>query len=291
MTNAIKALAIQIARASMWVFWMLHKPLVLRNEKLKGLHKNDTCFIFANGASLKFYDISKLPNNPAIVCAFSLIDKRMSFLNVQYYVTTDSYSLYSILYNTYPLVRKFQWNQVRKIYSDIFKQNKHLKTFVNITNLYSSICRRDNIHYYHYFEDKESFNHDLSGSFSNCRAALDTMLGVAKYLGFSRAVLIGCDYLGTPPVMGHLYSDSKPFSPDPPGVDDLADYRARVKIAAEGINVTVILPDGVTCPDFEFDSYESYFSLKKEYRENKEFIDMRHLIMLRDAAEANQAYM
>jgi hypothetical protein len=113
------------------------------------------------------------------------------------------------------------------------------------------------------------------------------MLGVAKYLGFSEAVLIGCDYLGAPPVMGHFYADKKPYYGD----DHLSEYRARIKAVAEGIDVTVILPEGVTSPDFKFDSYENYFKLKKEYRENKDFIDFRHLEMFRDAARYNQAIM
>lgn len=289
MTSSLKTRFMRIVKLSLRAFWILHRPLVSRNKKLKNIHLGETCFIFANGASLKYYDISQLPNYPAMVCAYSLIDKRMNSLNVKYYITTDSYSLYSILYNTYPHIRKFQWSKIRPLFSDIFKKYKHVTIFVNITNFYSSLCRRKNINYFHYFEDKNSFNHDLAGSFSNCRAALDTMLGVAKYLGFSRAILIGCDYLGTPPVMGHVYADSEPFSE--PRENHLSDYRSRVKIAAEGIDVTVILPEGVTSPDFKFDSFESYFNLKKEYFENKDFIDMRHLEMLRDAARSTQTQM
>lgn len=252
MNNRIKKLGVQVARKLMQAFWALHRPLVLRNKLLKNTHSGETCLIFANGASLKYYDMSKLPNTPAIVCSFSLIDKRFSLLNVKYYVTTDSYSLYSVLFNTYPFIQKLQWSKIRPLYSDIFKSARSLVTFVNITNFYSSLCRRDNVNYYYRFGDRESFNDDLAGSFSNCRGALDTMLGVAKYLGFSRAVLLGCDYLGTPAGMGHFYADSKPFSSNP-DEDRLIDYRARVKIAAEGIDVTVILPDGVTSPDFQFD--------------------------------------
>ena len=115
------------------------------------------------------------------------------------------------------------------------------------------------------------------------------MLGVAKYLGFSKAILIGCDYLGTPPLMGHFYADTEPFSE--PTDDHLSDYRARVKLAAEGIDVTVILPAGVSSPDFQFDSYENYFGLAKEPKKNKDFIDSKHLDLLRDAAVSIQTQM
>jgi len=271
------------------IFWIFHKPLVFRNKTLKNIHSGETCIIFANGASLKYYDISKIPTLPCIVCAYTLLDKRMKSLNVKYYVTTDSYSLYSYLYNTYPHVQRFQKSFIRPLFSEIFKNNKDITTFVNITNFYSSLCRRPNINYYHYFEDKTSFNHDLAGSFSNCRAALDTMLGVAKYLGFSNAILVGCDYLGTPPVMGHVYADTHPFSE--PYDNHLSEYRERVKVAAEGIKVTVILPDGVTSPDFDFDSYENFFGLEKKYKENTALFNIKHIEMLRAAAKVEQAQM
>jgi hypothetical protein len=248
----------------------------------------ETCYIFANGASLKYYDISKLPDNPSIVCAYSLIDKRIESLNVQYYVTTDSYCLYSFLYNTYPHVREFQRNKVRPIFSDLLKKHEKITAFVNVTNYYSTLCRRDNVYYFHHFGDKESLSHNLSENFALCHGALDTMLGVSKYLGFSKAVLIGCDYLGSPPVMGHFYADSKPHTTP---AADLAEYRARIKRVSEGIDVTVILPEGVISPEFEYDSYENYFKLEKNYRENKDFIDAKHLEMLRDAAESEQTIM
>lgn len=270
-------------------FWKCHKPLVAKNEKLKGIHANETCFIFANGASLKYYDISNIPNTPAIVCAYQLIDRRMAGVNVKYYVAgVDSYSMYSVLYNTYPAVRRFQISRIKKIFAGVLEQCDNITCFANITNFYSSLCRRKNMYFFHYFEDKEGFSDDLGGSFSNCRAAIDTMLGVAKYVGFSEAVLIGCDYLGTPPTMGHFYADSAPFAETH---SHLAEYRSRVKRAASGISVRVILPEGSVSPDFEYDSYENYFGLERQYRENIELIDGKYIEMLRRAARANQAQM
>lgn len=115
------------------------------------------------------------------------------------------------------------------------------------------------------------------------------MLGVAKYLGFSKAVLIGCDYLGTPPFFGHFYADRKPFYEA--DEDYLVEYRARLKVAAEGIDVTVIVPEGSTSLDFKYDSYENYFGLERKYRENAEFVDSEQLDLLREAARSRQVYM
>ncbi len=268
------------------MFWHLHRPFVLSNKKFKDLHSGETCFIFANGASLKNYNISAIPQHPIIGCSYALIDTRLQKLNVKYMVSTDSYLFYPYLFNTYPHVKKFQKNKIRALFSEMISRNTDVTFFVNLTNIYSAICRKSNVSYFYHFGDRNSGSHNLAGNFAEMGGALDIMLGVAKYMGFSKAVLIGCDYLGSPPVMGHFYADSKPFEGQ-----YMEEYCDRVKIAAHGIDVLVILPSGVSSPDFTYASYEEYFSLEKKYTSNHEFIDTRHLELLRDAEKSNQAIM
>ena len=282
----MKDLLTRVIKGVLLTFWRLHKVLVLKNKNFKNLHAGETCFIFANGASLKYYDISNIPKYPVIACGYTLIDKRMQSLNVKYMASTDPYLFYPYLYNTYPFVRKFQKNEIREIFADFIANNPQVQFFVNLTNFYSPLCRSDNINYFHHFGDKNSKSYDLAGNFSICDGALDIMLGMAKYFGFSKAILIGCDYLGSPPVMGHFYADDKPFSGT-----YLSEYCSRVKSAAEGIEVLVILPQGISSPDFKFASYEEYFDIEKRYSENCEFIDLKYLERLRVAAKKDQAIM
>lgn len=50
--------------------WLLHRPVVLKNFNLKNLHSGETCLIFGNGSSLKYFDFSVLPDLKAICTAF-----------------------------------------------------------------------------------------------------------------------------------------------------------------------------------------------------------------------------
>ncbi len=270
----------------LYYFWRLHKALVFKNQRFKNQHVGETCFIFANGASLKYYDIASLPQYPAIGCTYTLIDKRMQHLNVKYIASTDSYLFYPFLYNTYPFIRRFQKNNIKQIIERIILGHPSVEFFVNITNYYSPICRNRNINYFHHFGDKASKSNDLAGNFSRMGGALEIMLGMAKYFGFSKAILVGCDYLGSPPMMGHFYADAMPFYGT-----YLSEYCSRAKSAAEGIDVLVILPRGVSSPDFKFSSYEEYFGLEKKYSENFEFIDLANIEQLREAANRWQAVM
>ncbi len=285
----MKKFVLLVIKNLLLYFWRAHRFLVLRNKKFKNIHAGETCYIFGNGGSLKYYDISKLSKDtPVIVCSYSLIDKRMEALNIKYMVVTDSYNLYPWLYNTYPHVRKFQLNRVRPILKKIMEKTKGVHLFTSLTNLYATLFWKNSLNYVFHFGYKTPMSDDMAGNFSNVAGAADVMLATAKYLGFSKAIVMGCDYFGTPPMLGHFYADYEPFEWSS---TDYVDYRARVKVASEGIDVLVILPEGVTSPDFKYDSYENYFGLAKKYQENHEFIDTSDLKMLWIAAKSFQTIM
>ena len=119
------------------------------------------------------------------------------------------------------------------------------------------------------------------------QGALEIMLSTAQYLGFSKAILLGCDYLGKPVIRGHFYADSKPFY----GVNYLPEYCQRIKSITKNIDLLVILPEGITSTDFDFKSYEEYFDLKRNDKKNIDFIDDEYIEMLREAGDAWQVYM
>ena len=80
--------------------------------------------------------------------------------------------------------------------------------FISITNLYSFTKTIKNLHYLpvksvgkNNSSNNSSF--DLSNDFNYLDGSLDIMIGIAKYMGFSKAILLGCDYLGQPKVDGH----------------------------------------------------------------------------------------
>jgi hypothetical protein len=107
-------------------------------------------------------------------------------------------------------------------------------------------------------------------------------------MGFSKAILIGCDYLGSPPQMGHFYYDSQPFFGT-----YLDDYCKKTKQLVDNLklDILVILPKSSISHDFKFDSYESFFNLKRKERPNKEFISNFYLDLMRDASKSDQILM
>jgi hypothetical protein len=275
----------KLLKSSLNYFWKLRKPAVLRNLKFKEMHNGETCLIFGNGGSLKYYDFSALPNLPAIGCSYSLVDKRLTDVDMRYWVVSDPYSLYPIIRNSY--FNSFQRNNRLPIFKKIILANKEKILFTSLTNFYSFVANMDNVNYFHHFGDKSSLSYDLSGNFCTCSGALDIMIGVARYLGFSKAILLGCDYLGSPKFEGHFYGDKIPVI----GKDTPEEYFYRIRQVAGDLNILAIFPKGVRSPVFKSASFEEYFGCPEVYRDNHEIIDKEYLNMMRKAAPLRQIWM
>ena len=259
--------------------------MVVRNNlKYKNIHKGKTCLIFANGGSLKYYNFNAIGNHISIGCSYSLADKRIAALGMTYCVISDAYLLYPFRLDSYS--KKLIINAIGPILKKIIRKNINTKFFTSLTNYYAFLRRPDNLNYFHHFGDKESGSFNLAGNFSNMSGALDIMLGLAKYMGFAKVILLGCDYLGSPKLEGHFYSDEIPVY----GRDDPI-YSSRIKEVAGALDVLVILPKGSSCTAFESATFEECFGVPDSYQENTEIIDDGYLVMMRKAATTNQIFM
>jgi hypothetical protein len=266
-------------------FWSLHSKLSARNSRFKGIHLGETCYIFANGGSLKYYDIDLLPRKLTFCCSFSLIDKRMQNRRPEYNFFTDSYLFYPILFNTYPFVRKFQKNEFSEILQGIIQNNPKTHNFCNITNYYA-VRKFENLSYFHHYGARTGQSYDLAYHFSTCGSALEVMVGAARFMGVQNIYLFGCDYLYDRPQLGHFYADYVPFIGEP-----MPEYLQKMKTTLEGINVKVVRPKGYSCENFDSVTYEDHFGLEPIYRHNHEMIEESILYQMRIAHKKFQLQM
>ncbi len=282
----MKKIFISILKKSLHFFWRLHAPLVRKNIQYKDIHKGETCLIFGNGGSLKYFDFDALPKIPAIGCNFSPIDNRMKKLDFRYWVVPDSYPFLSFYYHmhTNSFRKNFFTTKGRRLFTD----NSDKIIFTSITGLYGNKKGFGKIVYFNHYGDKTTPSYDLAGNFAVSHGSLHAMIGIAKYLGFAKAIVLGCDYLGTPKLQKHFYSDAAPYTE----ADDL-EYVQSVKAVADGIEILVIFPKSksMTCPVFASASFEDYFGSKEIYHENFEIIDPYFLNLMREAASDGILYM
>jgi len=273
-------------RAVQRLFWLSHKGLVKQNSRFHNKHAGETCIIAGNGASLRSHDLEKLDQIPIIGCSYTLIDKRMADLNVKYVFSTDPYLFYPILYNTYPFIRKFQKNLIRGMFEKSIKGNQRVEFFLNLTNFYAPICRQKNVNLIYHFGNKNGEELDMAGNFDGMDGALDIMIAGAKYMGFSKAILVGCDYLGNPPLLGHFYGDQEPYFDE-----HMPDYCDRVEAVSKGIDLLVVLPEGTKSDNFEHTTFEALYASEPKLNTNSDIVSEQHLSTLRTAAASWQAVM
>ena len=274
-------------------FWNLHSYVLKRNIYYRNKHKGETCYIFGNGASIKYFDITKLPNHITIATTFSLFDNRMKKIIPNYYVIPDQYNFYSFAPIFSVNQKKYfplTYNYLSILFKKIISNNQNTIFFISITNYYSYFIRPKNLNFFASSSTKEENkdkSFDLSRDFNYLDGSLDVMIGIAKYMGFSKAILIGCDYLGEPKVEGHFYSDETPSFGKP--IHD--EYFKRIKEISEGIEIMTIFPNNVKSPHFKTFNIQNFDNIDEKYVNNYDIINSDDLTLMRKAAEKNKVYM
>lgn len=267
------------------IFWNLHSPLLRKNIQYKDIHKGETCLIFGNGASLKFYNFNLLPKYPAIGCAYSLIDNRIKNVDLRYLVIADSYGFYPVYYHA--LTNRIRENHAITRGRRMFIENNDKIIFTSVSSLYAKKKGFGKMVYFnHYKKNSNPYSYDLAGSFNSSKGSLDAMIGVAKYLGFKKAILLGCDYLGFPTLNGHFYSNKYPEIGK-----EAVEYCSDKKELLKDIEILVVTPKDVICKYFPYISYSKFTNSVEEYKENFEIIDPFYMNYLREAEADDILYL
>jgi hypothetical protein len=243
------------------------KSFLSSNKKFKDIHQGESCYIFGNGASIKYYDLAEFNDRVSIGCGLLFLHKDFEKLNMPYYYTSHPFFYYPAWTNPYS--HSLERNVLGSIYKSNIYQNRDIEYFVSLTN-YLGLTGRNINYVYHYDElitNKKC--PDLSGKFTFMESALSGMLGIAVYMGFKDIILVGCDYASTPKMQGHFYEYGKwPLR-------DKQSIYAEKPLAAisEIVSVrTVTINENFTGDLIKEISYKSLKKREVNYSENNKII-------------------
>ena len=251
------------------------KNILTRNERFRDIHKGESCYIFGNGASIKYFDIEQFNDRITIGCGLLFLHKDFKKLNTKYYYTGHPFFYYP--YWTNPYSKSIERNTLGSIYKSNIFEHRDIEYFVSLTNYLG--LRGKNINYlYHYdkvFTIKEGS--DLTGKYTFMDSALTGMLGIAVYMGFETITLVGCDYASTPKMSGHFYEYGKRKLNDKKFI-----YSEKPLLAInECVNLrTVTINDDFTGDIVNEIDYKTLMKQELNYSENNEIIDSSALIAL-----------
>ena len=270
-------------------FWRLHKNKLKKNKTLENLYKGDSCVIIGNGGSIKYFDIKRHRGFFYMGTTYSIFHKDVKNLKLDFYVIPQKYDFYPFNFSG-RFKPKWGINYRLKIYKNILKRAKQTRFFINLSNYYGFFKRPKLLNFFYSFNDNKSTNddyeYDLTNNFNYTASSLEIMIGISKYLGFKKIILIGCDYLGVPKLDGHFYSNNDPFVGDP--IDDA--YIQRIKKITTDMQVITIFPKGISSNEFKSFTYDEFFEKnydkKTQIKKNYEIISSEDLNLLKEASKS-----
>ena len=251
-------------------------PLIGQNvKKLKNLHKNDTCYIFGDGVSLKWFDIGAFPKKPTFTLGLMPFHNEAESLDIRYSLCIEPRYFYKY-YKVNSKPKKLWYNEIQKnLYRPYIRDNSNINFFVNLSNY--PVLRKKNIFYTFYKirdEDFEFQRHCILENENVYRGSLRAAIALAIYMGFQEIYLVGCDYTHSTAKSNHWYEKGEGILTPHPGY--LETYFKIAQNYTKLITVTLDQKGGVL-PSI---SYTNLTGKVPRYRENYELISRRNLVTL-----------
>ena len=255
----------------------LIKKIISKNKKLKNIYQSQSCYIFGNGYSLKYYDLKKFSNLKSFTCAWNYLHKDFNSLDIcgDFHVHPGMFSPVWI----HPYKKNITFtNNTRKFLFKTNRINNKNRIFTSISN-FPFLIHKKNIFYLHHFKKKDlDLNFiDPSDKYSLMFGSLFSMIGVAAYMGFNKIILVGMDYLSSKPKYGHFYE----FGINQ--TEDMSIYWEKAKYFIDHVtNKIKIGIEFLTLKDNNCDFlkniyYDDIFDTTPTYKENYQIIEPQNL--------------
>jgi hypothetical protein len=251
------------------------KKVLQRNKKFESLHQGESCYIFGNGASLKYFDLKKFADKIAIGCGGLFLHHNFEMLNIKYYYESHPFFYYPYWINPYS--HKLTANILGIFYKQKMSSYKNISFFVNMSNYYG--IGGDNVYYLHHFSQpfKSYTECRMDDKFTSMASALAGMLGIALFMGFTDITLVGCDYTFLPKGEGHFYD----FGKSPDILDKVPYNKLYLLDAARQADIRVVTPhDGYRGHLLPYITYKDLTGCEPEYKENHEIVSKSNLLTL-----------
>ena len=248
-----------------------------KNKQFKNIHKGESCYIFGNGSSLKYYDLKLFNDRVSIGCGALFCHNDIKKIDLKYYYAAHPLFHYNFWKNPYS--GKYEKNKAGSFYKDRMKSNSDVQYFTCLSNYFG--IQGENINYVYHFgqSDSSGIGCQMDSVFTMMTGALPAMIGMALYMGFKDITLVGCDYTSSPQKIGHFYEFGDGSDLE---VDDIFNEEIlRALSESEFVNINSITIDnkykGKVIPSV---SYSDFTNGIPVYRENSELVSEKDLLEL-----------
>jgi len=247
----------------------LSSPILNKICKFKDKHKGEACYIFGDGTSIKYFDLSLFSDKIGIAMNYMPFHNDFQKLNVTYCVITAPYFFSPVLGYSDPVFKKYLY-KMSKFYTDVIDNNTDKSFFINLSNY--PFIRRSNVYYNFRKYPEKYLPSNFISKYTECfNGVMRNSISMAIYMGFSDIYLVGCDYTFSPTQHYHWYEKGEGELFDKP------DYeRTFLTLAKEYANITTVTLNG-TSKLLNFISYENLKGVPPKFKENTEIISGKYL--------------
>ncbi len=244
----------------------LFYPLTRNIISLRDKHKGDSCYIFGEGVSLKWFDLKFFNDRIGITVGVLPYHKDFYHINYKYGIVLEPYGFYP--FYSYPVgSNNYIYNKTQINYRKrIINQHVNTNYFFHVSNL--PVIYRKNIQYiYKSIPDSDLSADYISNQFDCYASSFRGSISLAIYMGFKKIYLLGFDYSHSPSRGLHWYEKGKGIIKSQ-SIDYEKDFILVAKKYAEIVNVTL---DGKS-KNLDYITYKDFTGSNPIYRENTEIL-------------------
>ena len=246
-------------------------PILSKVERFKNKHAGETCYLFADGTSIKYFDLSLFSDK----ISFSLVKipfhKEFKFLNCKYSLMLEPFYFYP--YHRLPMHPNTLWkNNIQKIYRKCIDHNKDINFFTNFSNYFGLWNSKvdylfQKIPSHNFKFGEECYLNDV-GIF---KGSFRCSISLAIYMGFKEIFLVGCDYTHEKKSRGHWFEKGRgTMKPEPIYEKKFLDIASKYS----KITTITLQGKGSILPAI---TYSEYTKKEPIYRENIDLSDISYL--------------
>ena len=263
---------------------------------LKNIEKG-ACYIFGDGKSLKYYDLSSFSDLPSISLGYLSLHNDSKFLNLKYILSCDSFccvpgnSFYRYWLRIKTFIKSKKYSKAlscispSKLFSIFFTSHSKImftdnevllnSNFItHCTNHYFTKFLNNSFYFNYHLKINENIDKDLGENLHKVyESSLNFSIYFSAFLGFKKIYLVGCDYEDIEPMLEHWWEKDKPK----PWFDKKATN--YIEYMRKFIDIKIITLNKSNGNNFI--SYRDYSGKDLEYKENIQIISTKRLELLK----------
>jgi len=240
-------------------------------EKFSNRHEGETCYIFGDGPSIKWFDFSEFGNHPAICCGMIPFHKDFDKLDVRYIALVEPWLFVPKIFQPKIL---HCLRQIAAEYKNRIASLPDKEFFVSLSNRFSLSGKNINYVYRNLPNPRNEVDKQINQH--NCFAgSFHASLSLAYYMGFEKIYLVGFDAWTIQPARTLRWYEAgggEYFNPTNFALEFLNVLKSK-------IDIYTISKDGKSC-NVKNISYASFTGKKPEYKENIDLLSEHFLKVL-----------